>query len=235
MSKILLVDDEFEVVRLLRAYLEKAGFKVLTASNGQATLQVLRAEHPDLLVLDLGLPDVDGRELTQLVRNDPSLSSLPIIMLTARVEDSDKITGLELGADDYITKPFNPNEVVSRVRSQLRRVHLDTAPGIQLLHSGNLELNITARQLKVNGQLVDLTPIEFELLRLFMENPGRAFSREGLLEKSAGYSYEGAGRTLDTHIKNLRAKIEPDPKSPILIQTVFRVGYRFVQSVEKIR
>lgn len=230
MPKILIVDDEPEVPRLLRAYLEKAGFKVLIAYNGQTALQILRSEHPDLLMLDLGLPDLDGREVTQRIRHDLTLASLPIIMLTARVEDSDKITGLELGADDYITKPFNPNEVVARVRSQLRRVHLDTEFETNTLRADDLELNLAARVLRVKGTEVSLTPIEFELLRLFMESPGRVFSREELLEKAAGYSFEGAGRTLDTHIKNLRAKIETDAKEPTYIQTVFRIGYRFVKT-----
>jgi len=233
MPKILIVDDEPEVTRLLRAYLEKAGFRILSAHNGQTALHILRAEHPDLLVLDLGLPDLDGWEVTQRIRRDPGLAPLPIIMLTARVEDSDKITGLELGADDYVTKPFNPNEIVARVRAQLRRVKLDTDPEIQFLRAGDLELNVSARQLQVDGQPVELTPIEFELLRLFMENPNRAFSREELLEKAAGYSYEGQGRTLDTHIKNLRLKIEPDPQKPKYIQTIFRVGYRFIKTAKK--
>ena len=215
---------------MLRAYLEKSGFKVLTAHNGQTALHLLRAEHPDLLVLDLGLPDLDGREITQRIRHDPALAATPMIMLTARIEDSDKITGLELGADDYITKPFNPNEIVARVRALLRRVRLNTEPETQNLRAGNLELNVAARHLFVNGQRGELTPTEFELLRLFMENPERAFSREELLEKAMGYSYEGEGRTLDTHIKNLRAKIEADVKKPKYIQTVFRVGYRFVKA-----
>lgn len=230
MPKLLLVDDEPEVIRLLRAYLEKAGLKVLTAHNGRTALLILSTEHPDLLVLDLGLPDLDGWEVTQRVRRDPRFAALPIIMLTARVEDSEKIFGLELGADDYITKPFNPNEIVARVRSLLRRVRLNTETEFRFIRAGNLELSSATRELHVDGRSVYLTPTEFELLLLFMENPMRTFSREELLEKAIGYSFEGAGRTLDTHIKNLRAKIEPDPKNPTHIQTVFRIGYRFVKT-----
>lgn len=230
MNKILLVDDEPEVVRLVKAYLEKVGFKVITAHNGKNAMQQLLSEHPDLVVLDLGLPDMDGREVTQRVRHNPDLAATPIIMLTARVEDSDKIAGLELGADDYITKPFNPNEIVARVRSLLRRVRLNSEPETQILRAGYLELNVATRYLYKNHQPIYLTPIEFQLLRLFMENPERAFSREELLEKAMGYSFEGEGRTLDTHIKNLRAKIEPDAQKPTYIQTVYRIGYRFVKA-----
>jgi DNA-binding response OmpR family regulator len=209
-QRILVVDDDKQIVRLVRAYLEQAGFQVFTAYEGSTALHVIRRERPDLVVLDLMLPDQDGWDLTRIVRSDPTLADMPIIMLTARIEDADKIVGLELGADDYITKPFNPREVVARVRAVLRR-----AVG------GPAQPRVLA-----DGQPVDLTPTEFELLRAFMENPGHAFTRSELIEKSLGYTYEGLDRTLDSHIKNLRRKIESDPAQPTYIQTVYGVGYR---------
>jgi DNA-binding response OmpR family regulator len=230
MARILVVDDDHEIVRLVRAYLEKAGFNVITAFDGETALHTLRREQPDLLVLDLMLPDRDGWDLTRLIRKDNLLSGTPIIMLTARVEDSDKIVGLEIGADDYITKPFNPREVVARVRALLRR----SQPGSgnansQVMQTGALLLDTGRRELLVNGEPVELTPSEFELLRLLMESPGFAFTRDELLEKALGYAYEGMGRSLDSHIKNLRRKIEPDPKNPTYIQTIYGVGYKLIE------
>jgi DNA-binding response OmpR family regulator len=227
MARILVVDDDREIVRLVKAYLEKAGYNVLTAFDGETALHTLRREQPDLLVLDLMLPDRDGWDLTRLIRKDSQLSSTPIIMLTARVEDSDKIVGLEIGADDYVTKPFNPREVVARVRALLRR----SQPGSgnansQVMQTGALLLDTGRRELLVDGDPVELTPSEFELLRLLMESPGYAFTRDELLEKALGIAYEGMGRTLDSHIKNLRRKIEPDPKNPTYIQTIYGVGYK---------
>lgn len=227
MEKILVVDDEMHIVRLVRDYLEQAGYTVITANNSETCFQMLRREKPDLLVLDLGLPDRDGWELTGLIRADQKHASIPIIMLTARVEDSDKIIGLELGADDYITKPFNPREVVARVRALLRRINMEGQPLPRQLTIGELTLDVQQHSLSAAGLQVGLTPTEFDLLHLFMENPGHTYTREELLEKTLGYSYEGTGRTLDTHIKNLRQKIEPDPHNPIYIQTVHGIGYRF--------
>ena len=229
MYRILIVDDDHEIVRLVRGYLEKAGYGVMTAYDGETAMHTLRRERPDLLVLDLMLPDRDGWELTRLIRADKSLAETPIIMLTARVDDSDKIVGLEIGADDYITKPFNPREVVARVRALLRRSHSGNTSVPQILQTGNLILDIGRRELLVNGELVELTPSEFGLLELLMENPGYAFTRAELLEKALGYAYEGMGRTLDSHIKNLRQKIEPDPKNPAYIQTIYGVGYKLVE------
>jgi DNA-binding response OmpR family regulator len=227
MARILVVDDDREIVRLVKAYLEKAGYNVLTAFDGETALHTLRREQPDLLVLDLMLPDRDGWDLTRLIRKDSQLSSTPIIMLTARVEDSDKIVGLEIGADDYVTKPFNPREVVARVRALLRRSHPGSGnANSQVMQTGALLLDTGRRELLVNGEPVDLTPSEFELLRLLMESPGYAFTRDELLEKALGIAYEGMGRTLDSHIKNLRRKIEPDPKNPTYIQTIYGVGYK---------
>ncbi|MFH1524937.1 MAG: response regulator transcription factor [Chloroflexota bacterium] len=229
MATILVIDDESNIVRLVRDYLGQAGYRVLAASNAETGLHALRSETPDLLVLDLGLPDRDGWDLTRLIRSDRQLASIPIIMLTARVDDNDRIIGLELGADDYITKPFNPREVVARVRAVLRRVNTSKTNFSRHLSIGELALDLGEHILAVRGERVELTPTEFELLSLFMENPGHTYTREELLEKTLGYSYEGTGRTLDTHILNLRQKIEPDPRHPVYIQTVHRIGYRFTK------
>ena len=226
MSRILVVDDDHDIVRLIKAYLEKAGYLVMSAYDGETALHILRRDHPDLLVLDLMLPDRDGWDLTRLIRANPNLAEIPIIMLTARVEDSDKIVGLEIGADDYITKPFNPREVVARVRALLRRSQVGTRNIPHVLQTGKLILDIGRRELLVDGEPVELTPSEFGLLQMLMESPGYAFTRAELLEKALGYPYEGMGRTLDSHIKNLRQKIEPDPKKPTYIQTIYGVGYK---------
>lgn len=228
-QRVLVVDDDKEIVRLVRAYLEQAGFQVLMAYDGEMALHILRRDRPDLVVLDLMLPDRDGWDITRLVRSDQSLASLPIIMLTARVEDTDKIVGLELGADDYITKPFNPREVVVRVRSVLRRSQPGGLQGQhQVLQLAGLLMDLDRHEVMLGDQPVELTPTEFDLLRTLMENPGYAFTRMELIEQGLGYEYEGLERTLDSHIKNLRKKIEPDPKKPAYIQTVYGVGYRMV-------
>jgi len=229
MIKILVIDDEINITRLVRNYLEQAGYRVLTAPNAETGLHALRREKPDLLVLDLGLPDRDGWDLTRQIRADRQLASLPIIMLTARVDESDRIVGLELGADDYITKPFNPREVVARVRAVLRRTNALKTTSSQRISIAELTLDLGEHTLTVRDGQVELTPTEFELLALFMENPGHTYTREELLEKTLGYSYEGTSRTLDSHIRNLRQKIEPNPAEPIYIQTVHRIGYRFAR------
>jgi len=224
---ILVVDDDKEIVRLVRAYLEQTGFSVLVAYDGETALHMLRRERPALIVLDLMLPDRDGWDITRIMRADQSLYTIPIIMLTARVEDTDKIIGLELGADDYITKPFNPREVVARVRSVLRRSSLAAdGPRNKVLTAGGLRLDMYRRVLTVDNNPVDLTPTEFELLRALMENPGYAFTRSELIERSLGHGYESLERSLDSHIKNLRKKVEANPKEPIYIQTVYGIGYR---------
>jgi two-component system alkaline phosphatase synthesis response regulator PhoP len=226
-THILVVDDDPEIVRLLRAYLEQGSYRVSTANDGENALRILRRERPNLMILDLMLPDRDGWDITRVVRADANLSYLPIIMLTARIEDSDKIIGLELGADDYITKPFNPREVVARVRAVLRRTQAgSSAESAPILEWGAIRLDVARRMVTVSGQSVDLTPTEFDILRTLMENPGYVFTRSSLIERSLGYDYESLERTLDTHIKNLRRKIEPDPKQPVYIQTVYGVGYR---------
>jgi DNA-binding response OmpR family regulator len=228
-QRILVVDDDKEIVRLVAAYLEQAGFQVLTAYDGEAALHSLRRDRPDLVVLDLMLPDRDGWDITRITRGDTALANTPIIMLTARVDDTDKIVGLELGADDYITKPFNPREVVARVRSVLRRSQAgEAASSPRVLQLAGLLMDLDRHEVMLDGLPVELTPTEFDLLRTLMENPGYAFTRMELIEQGLGYEYEGLERTLDSHIKNLRRKIEPDPKQPTYIQTIYGVGYRLV-------
>ncbi len=228
-QRILVVDDDRQIVRLVSTYLESAGFETLQAHDGDTAMHALRAERPDLVVLDLGLPGHDGLEITRWLRADPHLSQIPILMLTAHVEDVDKIVGLEMGADDYVTKPFNPREVLARVRAILRRATARASlPNI--LQVRDLRLDIDRHFLSVRGAAVDLTPTEFSLLQILMENPNHAFTRAELIEKTFGYMYEGLERTLDTHIKNLRKKIETQPGQPRCLETVFGVGYRFTQS-----
>lgn len=226
--RILVVDDDREIVRLVRSYLEQSGFQVFTAYDGASALHILRYERPHLVVLDLMLPDQDGWQITCAIRSDPSLQNTAIIMLTARIEDTDKIVGLELGADDYITKPFNPREVVARVRSVLRRsISPARAEGNTVLQCGGITLDTYRREVFLDEQPVELTPTEFELLYTLMQNPGYAFTRSELIERSLGYDHDSLDRSLDSHIKNLRRKIEPDPRNPLYIQTVYGVGYRF--------
>jgi two-component system alkaline phosphatase synthesis response regulator PhoP len=225
-QRILVVDDDKQIVRLVKTYLEDAGYRVLTALDGEDALRITQRERPDLIVLDIQLPRRDGWEVTRRLRGDERLATTPILMLTARVEDTDKIVGLELGADDYLTKPFNPREVVARVRAILRRTQVQAAP-VQILESGTLRLDVAQHRLTREGKSVELTPTEFALLKAFMENPQHAFTRAELIERAMGYAYEGLDRTLDSHIKNLRKKIEPEPSSPRYIETVFGVGYRF--------
>jgi two-component system alkaline phosphatase synthesis response regulator PhoP len=224
-QRILVVDDDREIVRLVRAYLEQAGYQVFVAYDGDGALRVLRRDRPDLIVLDLMLPGRDGWEVTRIVRGDPNLASTPIIMLTARVEDQDTIVGLELGADDYVPKPFNPREVVARVRAVLRRSQGEAAPP-RVIQSGPLMIDLDRYEVQLQGQPLRLTPTEFSLLKVLVEQPGRAFSRLELIEKGLGYGYEGLDRTVDSHIKNLRHKLGTAGASPDLIETVFGVGYR---------
>jgi DNA-binding response OmpR family regulator len=222
---ILVVDDEARIVKLVRDYLERAGFDVLTARDGETALTLARVEQPDLIVLDLMLPGVDGLDICRRLRQK---SSVPIIMLTARVEEVDRIVGLELGADDYVTKPFSPGELVARVRATLRRVHGQVGP-TTIIRTSDLELDTASLTATVAGQPVDLTPTEFQLLATLARQPGRIFSREQLLEAVHGVAFDGYDRSVDSHIKNLRRKIEPDPRQPRYIQTVYGVGYRFVE------
>lgn len=229
-QRILVVDDDREIVRLVSGYLEQAGYEVLAAYDGKTAMQMVHGEPPDLLILDLMLPDLDGWDITRTIRGDELLAQLPILMLTARVDDVDKILGLELGADDYVTKPFNPREVVARVRALLRRSGSGSRSTSAMLQVNTLQLDPRRREVRVGDEPVELTPTEFDLLRTLMESPGYVFTRDELIEKGLGYAYSGIGRTLDTHIKNLRYKVEPDPREPSYIQTVYGVGYRMADA-----
>jgi len=224
-QRILVVDDDKEIVRLLHAYLEQGGYDVLAAYDGEMALHILRREHPDLLVLDLMLPERDGWAVARAIRGDSTLQETPIIMLTARVEDHDKIVGLEIGADDYVTKPFNPREVVARVRAVLRRSQGEPSPS-RVIHVGKVVIDPGQHTVKVEGQPVNLTPTEFSLLQALAEHSGYALTRLELIEKGLGYSYEGLERTVDSHIKNLRRKLDKAGVDKDLVETVFGVGYR---------
>lgn len=224
-QRILVIDDDYQIVRLMRSYLEQSGYQVLTAYDGESGLRLARSERPDLMLLDLMLPDRDGWDIIRAIRSESDLAGLPIIMLTARIEDMDRIIGLELGADDYITKPFNPREVVARVRAVLRRTS-GTPPQTRILRVGGLILDPDRHIVTLSDQLLEVTPTEFALLKMLMEHPGHAFTRLELIERGLGFAYEGMERTVDSHIKNLRKKIEPDISQPTYIQTVYGVGYR---------
>lgn len=224
--RILVVDDDKKIVRLLHTYLSQEGMTVFTAHTGEEALAMVRRERPDCVVLDLMLPERNGWEVTKILRGDSILAATPILMLTARVEDMDKILGLELGADDYVTKPFNPREVVARVRAILRRTQGGAQPSA-VIEMGELRLDRDRHLVSLAGAIIDLTPTEFALLRTLMEATNHAFTRSELVEKALGYRYDGMDRSVDSHIKNLRKKIEPDLANPTYIETVFGVGYRF--------
>jgi DNA-binding response OmpR family regulator len=223
---ILVVDDEPKILKTVRAYLENAGFRVVTAGDGQMALTVYRHEKPALVVLDLGLPGMDGLDVARTLRRD---SNVPIIMLTARVDEADKLIGLELGSDDYVTKPFSPRELVARVRAVLRRTGGERQEAPVPIVAGDVLIDMERRQVSVSGQPVELTPTEFDLLVVLARHPGRVFTRLELLDRVQGYAFEGYERTVDAHVKNLRQKIEPDPKQPHYLLTVYGVGYRFVE------
>lgn len=226
-KRILVADDDREIVRLVRSYLEKAGFTVSVAYDGQEALFIARESKPDLVILDLMMPRIDGLDVHRALRRE---SDVPVIMLTARIEEADKLVGLELGADDYVTKPFSPRELVARVRAVLRRAEGKPVRP-ERLSSGGIVLDLARHTVTVDGQPVDLTPTEFDLLTALMENPGRALTRLQLLELVQGQAYEGYERTVDAHIKNLRRKIEPHPKEPRYILTIYGVGYKFAEGL----
>jgi two-component system alkaline phosphatase synthesis response regulator PhoP len=228
---ILVVDDEPGIVTIARDYLDRAGFRVVTAGNGTDALRLARTERPSLLVLDLMLPGMDGLDVTRALRGDPATRRLPIIMLTARVEETDRLIGLELGADDYITKPFSPRELVARVRAVLRRSEGER-DAETILRVGDLQIDFQRRSVRVAGTPVDLTATEFDLLAILAREPGRPFTRTQLLELAYDVSYAGFDRTVDAHIKNLRRKIEADPRNPRYVQTIYGVGYKFAEEVE---
>jgi DNA-binding response OmpR family regulator len=228
MKTVLIVDDEPKIAALARDYLEHAGFRVLTAADGRDALDSVRRERPDLVVLDIGLPHLDGLDVTREIRRD---SSLPIVMLTARDDEIDKIVGLELGADDYLTKPFSPRELVARVKAVLRRVDAGsrlTGPDIpEVLRAAELTLDLPRMRADLAGRQIELTPTEFQLLATLARQPGRIFTRSQLLDAVHGVAFESYERAIDTHIKNIRRKLEPDPRSPRYLLTVYGVGYRF--------
>ena len=225
MATILVVDDEPKITRLLRDYLERARFQVVTARDGREALMRARTEAPDLVILDLGLPGLDGLDVTRRLRRD---SELPIIMLTARDDESDKLIGLELGADDYVTKPFSPRELVARVRAVLRRgVHSATG---DVLRAGELLLDVPRMRLEVDGRGVELTATEFTLLAAMARQPGRVFTRSQLLDAIHGIAFESYERAIDAHVKNIRRKIEPKPHDPRHLLTVYGVGYRLADA-----
>jgi DNA-binding response OmpR family regulator len=209
-------------VELARDYLEHAGFRVITANDGRAALDVARHHRPDLIVLDLGLPGLDGLDVTREMRRD---GSLPIVMVTARDDELDKVLGLELGADDYLTKPFSPRELVARVKAVLRRTDRPTDPS-DVIRVGELQLDVPRMRTEVAGRGVDLTPTEFTLLATLARQPGRIFTRSQLLDALHGVAFESYERAIDSHIKNLRRKLEPDPRQPRFVLTVYGVGYR---------
>ncbi len=220
---VLIVDDEIQIRKVVEEYLKRDHFRVASAGDGLAALSIFRQEKPDFVILDLNLPKLDGLDVARKIRKE---SDVPIIMVTARAEEYDRLIGLELGADDYIVKPFSPREVVARVRAVLRRAGKTPAPA-RRVSAGNLEIDLEAHSVQCAGELVELTPTEFNLLAAMAAQPGRVFTRLQLLEEAQGQAYEGYERTIDAHIKNLRAKLEADPRKPRYIETVFGVGYRF--------
>jgi len=226
MGTILIGEDEAELANVLRAYLEKAGYSVLVALRGDSGLSLWEDKQPDLVILDLNLPGLDGLDVARAIRRK---ANTPLLMLTARVEETDQLIGLEIGADDYLTKPFSPRIVVAHVRALLRRSSVDQTPS-RLIRAADLEINLEAHTVTRQEANFDLTPTEFDLLVALASHPGRVFTRLQLLESTQGQAYEGYERTMDVHIKNLRAKLEVDPKKPRYIETVFGVGYRFTRT-----
>jgi DNA-binding response OmpR family regulator len=224
--KILIVDDDRKTVDLLRLYLEKDGYQVLAAHDGRQALELTRQRRPNLIVLDLMLPSVDGLDVCRILRAE---TDTPIIMLTARTTEDDKLLGLDLGADDYITKPFSPREVVARVRVVLRRIGAEREQEPAMVHFRQLSVDFVGHAARLRGEPLRLTPKEFKLLETLIKQPGRAWSRLDLLEHVFGFDYEGLERTVDVHVMNLRRKIEHDPARPEYIQTVYGVGYKFAE------
>jgi DNA-binding response OmpR family regulator len=231
---ILVVDDEAKISQIVTAYLQRDGYRVLRADNGRAALDLARADAPDLIILDLMLPEISGWDVCRSLRRDPKLAGVPIIMLTARDEVADRIVGLELGADDYVVKPFDPKELVARVHAVLRRardrreVAIAGRPSGIILRHGDLAIDRGRHEVRQGDKSLDVTRTEFDLLATLAEQPGRVFSRLQLLDAIQGEAFEGYERTIDSHVKNLRRKLEPDPRRPRYIQTVFGIGYKLV-------
>jgi two-component system alkaline phosphatase synthesis response regulator PhoP len=227
MTMILVVEDEMKIAALVRDYLTDAGFEVLVAGDGGAAISAARGNHPDLIVLDLGLPGRDGLDVTREVRRT---STVPIVMLTARGDESDRIVGLELGADDYVVKPFSPKELVARVRAVLRRTAAARGGGPEVLRVAGVEVDVPRMRVTVDGRPADLTPTEFQLLSTLVREPGRVFTRSQLLDAVHGVAFESYERAIDAHVKNIRKKIEPTPARPRFVLTVHGVGYRFADA-----
>ena len=225
MKRILVVDDEEMIVRTVKAYLDQEGFKTYTAYDGEEALRAFSDKGPDLIILDLMLPKLSGIEVTKRIR---STSTVPIIMLTAKASEADRVVGLELGADDYVVKPFSPRELVARVRAVLRRIDGETGAN-ERIACGKLEIDLRSREVTVAGKAIELTPTEFDLLSYLAHHPGQVFTRLQLLREVQGYTYDAFARTIDTHVKNLRRKVEENPKDPKYILTVHGVGYRFTR------
>jgi len=223
-KRVLVVDDDAKTVELVKLYLNRDGYRVLTAYDGVEALRLAREGHLDLIVLDLMLPGIDGLEVCRTLRGE---SDVPIIMLTARTTDEDKLTGLGLGADDYVTKPFSPRELAARVRAVLRRLPGERGP--DEIKYGQLTVNFIRREASLAGRPLNLTTVEFKLLGVLIKEPGRVFSRAQLIEKALGYDFEGFERTIDVHILNLRRKLEPAPSHPRYIKTVYGAGYKLLE------
>ncbi len=223
-KRVLVVDDDVKTVELVKLYLNRDGYKVLAAYDGVEALRLAREGHPDLIVLDLMLPGIDGLEICRTLRDE---SDVPIVMLTARTTDEDKLTGLGLGADDYVTKPFSPRELAARVRAVLRRLPGERGPA-EIKH-GELTMNFAKHKASLAGRALNLSPTEFKLLGVLAKEPGRVFSRAQLIEQALGYDFVGFDRTMDVHILNLRRKLEPDSNHPKYVKTVYGVGYKFLE------
>ncbi len=228
MAKILVIEDEKELNKVLQAYLGRSGFQALSAYNGDEGLSLWEKENPDLVLLDLNLPGMDGLDVARAIRK---VKDTPIIMVTARVDEVDRLIGLELGADDYVTKPYSPREVVARVKAVLRRSG-SQQENHEEIAIGELKIDLQGHQVTLSNKLLELTPTEFSLILTLAKQPGRVFTRLQLLESAQGNAYEGYERSIDAHIKNLRSKLDDDPKTPKYIETVFGIGYRFLKPLE---
>ena len=226
MRTVLVVDDELKITRLVRDYLEQAGFVVAIASDGPGAIAAARQIKPDLIVLDLGLPGLDGLDVIRTLRAN---STVPVVVVTARADEADRVVGLEMGADDYVVKPFSPKELVARVRAVLRRVDL-AAEGAEVLRSGELVVDVPRREVKLRGRVIDLTPTEFELVQTLIRQPGRVFTRGQLLEAIHGVAFDSFDRAIDAHVKNIRRKLEPEPQRPRYLLTVHGIGYKLTDA-----
>jgi len=223
-KRVLVVDDDVKIVELVKLYLNRDGYRVMTAYDGLEALRIARENHPDLIVLDLMLPGMDGLEICRTLRDE---SDVPIIMLTARTTDQDKLTGLNFGADDYVTKPFSPRELAARVRTVLRRLPGERGP--DKIKHGKISINFQKHEVSVNNNLINLTPAEFKLLGVLVKEPGRVFSREQLIDQALGYDFEGFDRTIDVHILNLRRKLRTASDQPGYIKTIYGIGYKLLE------